>query len=343
MTDSKKNAAVRVLRLFGAQAQEVRQAAAAFPQEWRLTAQCMSRGGETLVALRAAGPQNLDKGERSLRACFPNDLYGEGETDLAAATVQALEANDRLLVCSDPAAGALAEARLEAVEGAEKVFDFGSQSYTHPKNGPKIEELARRSADKNGGALARVQAAVRVVGADLSAGCVEQEDRVLLLVGDRKGCWVRAVRPEDNPGLWLLDMVRRAACRLEQAEGARWQRYGAPVDGEALPLPPLEPPVSAPPEPEPEPEPKAEGEPWTVQPSAPVEEAAPPAAEAVRPRRRIAGRLLAAVLLLALAGLGAAWYFTGGNLAALPELLGMQESNHSGASLMQIGVALFPR
>ncbi len=58
---------------------------------------------------RTAGAKNaagLDKARRSLHGCFAADLYGEGDTNLAAAVVQALEHRRRLLVCADAAAGA---------------------------------------------------------------------------------------------------------------------------------------------------------------------------------------------------------------------------------------------
>ena len=106
------------------------------------------------------------------------------------------------------------EARLEAVPGAEKVFDFGTQSYADPKVGAQIARRAARRQDA-AAALARVQAAQHLVGAELSAGCWEQDGKFLLLLGTRKGCWLRTVYREDGPGLWLLDMIRRAACRSD--------------------------------------------------------------------------------------------------------------------------------
>lgn len=124
-----------VLRLFGASALGVQQAASAFPPEWCVTAQCRSRGAETLIALRSENAAGLDKARRSLHGCFAADLYGEGDTDLAAAVVQALEHRRRLLVCADAAAGALMEARLEAVPGAEKVFDFWHPELCRPQGG----------------------------------------------------------------------------------------------------------------------------------------------------------------------------------------------------------------
>lgn len=265
-----------VLRLFGASALGVQQAASAFPPEWCVTAQCRSRGAETLIALRSENTAGLDKARRSLHGCFAADLYGEGDTNLAAAVVQALEHRRRLLVCADAAAGALMEARLEAVPGAEKVFDFGTQSYADPK-----------------------------VGAELSAGCWEQDGKFLLLLGTRKGCWLRTVYREDGPGLWLLDMIRRAACGLPQVPGTSWQHYRDPVP-EAVSAPPAA---------------QAEARP------------APP-----KKKRRWLRRVLLLLVALALAALAAGWWFTGGDLTALPQLLRetlyADRLPHSGAKLL---------
>ena len=52
--------------------------------------------------------------------------------------------------------------------------------------------------------------------------------------------------------------------------------------------------------------------------------------------RKWLGRLLVLLLLGVMAALGAAWYYTGGDLTALPELLGIKEFSLSGASLMEI-------
>lgn len=292
-----------MLRLFGASALGVQQAAAAFPPEWQVTAQCRSRGAETLIALRSGTDTGLDKARRSLSGCFAADLYGEGDTSLAAVVVQTLERRHRLLVCADAAAGALVEARLEAVPGAEKVFDFGTQSYADPKVGAQIARRAARRQDA-AAALARVQAAQHLVGAELAAGCWEQDGRFTLLLGTRKGCWLRTVYQEDGPGLWLLDMIRRAACGLPQVPGTSWQHYRDPVP-EAADLPAAQ----------------AEARP------APTKK-----------KHRWLRRVLLLLVVLALAALAAGWWFTGGDLTALPQLLRetlhADRLPHSGAKLI---------
>ena len=176
------------------------------------------------MALSAQNPAGLKKAAQVLREKFSADLYGAGETTLAEAAVQELERHDRLLICSDAAAGTLLEARLETIAGAERVFDFGALSYAHPKTGAKIEQQAAAhlpadTTDPVRRALAKAQAARRVVGCDLAAGCAEREGDCVLVLSCKKGCWLRTVPLADRPALWLLDMIRRAACDLPQAAG----------------------------------------------------------------------------------------------------------------------------
>lgn len=213
-----------MLRLFGAQSTAVGKTVENFPPQWRAAAQWKSRGAETLVALQAQSPSGLKKAAQALRQAFSADLYGAGETTLPAAVVEALERHDKLLICADAAAGALLEARLENLPGAEKVFDFGAVSYANPKTGPLIEKRARARLPKDctdplRQALARAQAARRVVGADLSAACAERENDCVLVLSCRKGCFLRTVPAGENPALWLLDIIRRTAANKPQAEG----------------------------------------------------------------------------------------------------------------------------
>ena len=143
------------------------------------------------------------------------------------------------------------------------------------------------------------------MGAELSAGCWEQDGKFLLLLGTRKGCWLRTVYREDGPGLWLLDMIRRAACGLPQVPGTSWQHYRDPVP-EAVSAPPA-----------------AQAE----------VRLAPP-----KKKRRWLRRVLLLLVALALAALAAGWWFTGGDLTALPQLLRetlhADRLPHSGAKLI---------
>lgn len=294
-----------VLRLFGAPLWAVQRAV----QQAGVAAQCRSRGAETLAALRAGTPAGLEKACNALRQQFAAQLYGEGKCTLAHAAVQALEARRKLLVCCDADAGALLEPRLETLPGAEKVFDFGALSYADAKT---REKLSAKTCRVKGGPipakLARVQAAQRLVGADFAAGCVERAEDTVLFVGTRKGCWVRTVANADPPALWLLDMVRRAALGLPQEAGTVWQKYGKAVPAEVLTAQQL--------------------------PDKPETPEAVPAKPRKRHRLR---RFLLLLLVLALAALAAAWYYTGGDLTALPQQLqslGADSLPHAGAKLI---------
>ena len=213
-----------------------------------------------------------------------------------------------LLVCCDADAGTLLEARLETVSGAEKVFDFGALSYADAKI---REKLSARTCRVKGGPipakLARVQAAQRFVGADLAAGCVERAEDTVLFLGSRRGCWVRTVANTDAPALWLLDMIRRAASGLPQAAGTSWQKYGRAVPADVL---------------------TAQTLPDKPENTAPAK---PP-----RKRHRVRNALIF-LLILTLAAFAAAWYYTGGDLTALPQRLqslGADSLPHAGAKLI---------
>ena len=296
-----------VLRLFGAPLWTVQQAA----QQADIAARCRGRGAEVLAALQAETPAGLEKARKALNGRFAAELYGEGEMTLVHAAVQALETHRRLLVCCDADAGTLLEARLETVPGAEKVFDFGALSYADAKT---REKLSARTCRVKGGPipakLARVQAAQRLVGADLAAGCVERAEDTVLFLGSRRGCWVRTVANTDAPALWLLDMIRRAASGLPQAAGTSWQKYGRAVPADVLTAQTL--------------------------PDKPEEAASAAPAKPPRKRHRVRNALIF-LLVLALAAFAAAWYYTGGDLTALPQRLqslGADSLPHAGAKLI---------
>ena len=304
MIHEEKTQTTCVLRLFGAPLWTVQQAA----QQADIAARCRGRGAEVLAALQAETPAGLEKARKALNGRFAAELYGEGEMTLVHAAVQALETHRRLLVCCDADAGTLLEARLETVPGAEKVFDFGALSYADAKI---REKLSARTCRVKGGPipakLARVQAAQRFVGADLAAGCVERAEDTVLFLGSRRGCWVRTVANTDAPALWLLDMIRRAASGLPQAAGTSWQKYGRAVPADVL---------------------TAQTLPDKPENTAPAK---PP-----RKRHRARNALIF-LLVLALAAFAAAWYYTGGDLTALPQRLqslGTDSLPHAGAKLI---------
>ena len=202
MTKEEKCPAGCVLRLFGAPEQTVQKAVEALPDTWQGTVHCRSRGAETLVALQSSTPQQLHRAVQLLRTSLAPALYGEGEQTLATAAVQALEQHRKLLVCSDAVAGALLETRLENLPGAEKVFDFGAMSYANTALTARLSRKLRKAPQAEPArTLARVQVMQKLTGAALAVGCVELPQSRLLLVGGKKGCWLRCLASDENPGV----------------------------------------------------------------------------------------------------------------------------------------------
>ena len=299
----------RVLRFYGVKEAEVRQAAE------RLAGRCglsrvdiQSCGAETLLALAAPAPA-LRRAEGMLRRSFGAGLYGTGAETLADCTARALAAKDRLLACADTLALELLAPRLEGRPGIDRIFDFGAGSCADPAAAAAIEAQARRcKGGREGGPawdeLCRLRAALHVTRSDLAAGALALPEGTLVLAAGRKGCWAYLAAPGDNAALRLLDLLRRAAAGSAQAEGVRFVLHGEDL------------------------EPRAGAMPAREQPAAPSEaamtallagEGAPPAP---LPRRsRWPARLALVLLVLLAAGLAAAFQATGGDLAALPDVL----------------------
>ena len=199
--------------------------------------------------------------------------------------------------------------RLEGREGADRVFDFGAGSCNDPDTCARMDALAARGRKKQPedpvrNHLRRLRAALRVTRADLAAGALSWEGRTLVAVAGKKGSWLYWASPEDNPALWMLDIIRRAADGSPQAPEVCLIRRGRRIPQKVC-LPQTgtlqEQPVSA--------------------------------------ARRWPARLALMLAVAVLIGLAAALRFTDGNLTALPGLVqemleGNQLPAHSGAALL---------
>ena len=321
----------RVLRFFGVEEAEVRQAAS------RLTGRCgltgietRAQGAETLLALTAP-PAGLRKAEALLGRAFRAGLYGTGSETLAACTARALTGHDRLLACADTLALDLLAPRLEGQPGIDACFDFGAGSCADPDALARIEAGARRC--RGGGPaepvwdeLCRRRAALKVTRADFAAGAILLPDGTVAALAGRRGCWLCRVPAGDNPALWLLDMIRRAAAGSAQAAQVSFTLHG-----ERPTLSAVHPPLQLP---------AAPAAPALETALAPAQDAGAAPDSAALPRRsRWPARLAFLLLVLAAVGLAAAFRLTGGDLAALPEVLrtlpgGPDLPAHSGATLL---------
>lgn len=316
-----------VLRFFGVKEAEVCQAASGLAGRYGLTrVESRSQGPETLLALTAPAPA-LHKAEEKLRRTFRAGLYGTGEQTLADCAARALIKRDRLLVCGDKLALELLAPRLEGRDGVDRVFDFGAGSCEDPDAAARIEALALRR-DKKGTAgpvareLYRLQAALKVTKADLAAGAIQTEERTLVAVAGRKGSWFYLAGAGENPALWLLDILRRAAEGRRQSPEVcfvpRGKRPGPLWEAQAAPSAALD------------------------EENTPETSASPAGTSLSVPqthRRRWPVRLAFVLGVVALAGLAAALRVTDGDLTALPSLVqsmmeGSQLPAHSGAALI---------
>jgi len=215
MTNKEERPAGCVLRLFGAPEQTVQKAVEALPDTWQGTVHCRSRGAETLVALQSSTPQQLHRAVQQLRTSLALALYGEGEQTLAAAAVQALEQHRKLLVCSDTAAGALLETRLENLPGAEKVFDFGAMSYANTALTARLSRKLRKAPQAEPArTLARVQVMQKLTGAALTAvwNCPKA---VCCWWAVKRAAGCGALRRTRTPGYgcWICCAVPPVVCR----------------------------------------------------------------------------------------------------------------------------------
>ena len=319
----------RVLRFFGVEGAEVRRAAEGLTGRCGLEeVACRSQGRETLLAL-AAPPPGVRKAEGLGRRQFGAGLYGAGGDTLAAAAAAALVEKDRRLACADTLALELLSPRLEGQPGIDRVFDFGAGSCADGEARARIDAQARRcKGGREAGPLwdelCRLRAVLRVTRADLAVGALAVEDGTLVLAAGRRGSWVYLAAPGENAALWLLDLVRRAALGAAQADGVRFILHGEGFD-----LTPAATPV-----------PRVQAVPDTAAMEAllAADGEADPVPARTRPGRwpaRVA--FLLAVLLLA--GLAAAFQATGGDLAALPDVLrslaGAPDApSHAGATFL---------
>ena len=134
----------RVLRFFGVEEAQVRQAASGLAGRCSLARiETRAQGAETLLALTAP-PAALRKAEGLLARTFPGGLYGAGGDTLARCAARALVQRDRLLACADTLALDLLAPRLEGQAGVDACFDFGAGSCADPAALARIEAGARR-------------------------------------------------------------------------------------------------------------------------------------------------------------------------------------------------------
>lgn len=232
---------MRILRVFGLPAAEVRAALRAVQAEGCPGLRLLERDGEFAVCVQVSAPSQAmaneycEKWTQKLRARLGDAVYADGETSLAQATLDVLLKKRRLLVAADEVTGRLIGAQLQPLEHSEAAYDFGTQTWADRDTMRKLVTpaslLEKFPGDVVQAAAGRAQLALSFGGADYAVvympATVGQAPFVLLC--DKKGAVAIAVSPDHSDAAIansLLDMVRRRALGLKPIASAITFRPG---------------------------------------------------------------------------------------------------------------------
>ncbi len=218
------NTQLKILRVFGPTAAEVsavlRQARADGCPGLRL----LERDGEFAVCVQVSAPnramaeQYCDRWVQKLRAKFGDDVFAEGETSLAQATLDLLLKKRKLLVAVDETTGRLLGGMLQPLPHSEAVFDFGTESYADPQRRQQIQVpaqlLKKFPGDVVQAAAGRAVTALQATGADCAAAYMPATvgQGPFVLICDRNGAVACALPPERSDAAianQILDLLRR--------------------------------------------------------------------------------------------------------------------------------------
>ncbi|MDY6007159.1 MAG: CinA family protein, partial [Gemmiger sp.] len=218
------NTQLKILRVFGPTAAEVsavlRQARADGCPGLRL----LERDGEFAVCIQISAPnramaeQYCEKWALRLRAKFGDDVFAEGETSLAQATLSAMLDRRKLLVAVDETTGRLLGSQLQPLPHSEAVFDFGTETYAHPENRKQIVVppvlLKRFPGDVVQASAGRALNAMQAAGADFGVAYMPATvgQCPFVLVCDRHGAAACALPPDLSDAAianQILDLLRR--------------------------------------------------------------------------------------------------------------------------------------
>lgn len=232
---------MRILRVFGLPAADVRAALRAVQAEGCSGLRLLERDGEFAVCVQVSAPtqamadEYCEKWVQKLRARLGDTVYADGETGLAQATLDVLLKKRRLLVAADETTGRLIGARLQPLEHSEAAYDFGTQTWADRETARKLVTpaslLEKFPGDVVQAAAGRAQLALAYGGADYAVvympATVGQAPFVLLC--DKRGAVATAVSPDHSDAAIansLLDMVRRRALGLKPLPSAITFRPG---------------------------------------------------------------------------------------------------------------------
>ena len=235
------NTQLKILRVFGPTGAEVSAVLRQIRDDGCPGLRLLERDGEFAICVQVSAPnrtmaeQYCDKWAARLRAKFGDDVFAEGETSLAQATLTALLDKRKLLVAVDETTGRLLGKLLQPLPHSEAVFDFGTESYADPQKARRItvpEQLLKRfPGDVVQAAAGRALAAMQVTGADYAAAYMPASvgQCPFVLVCDRRGAVACALPPDMNDtfiGNQILDLLRRRLFGLQLTDSCITFRPG---------------------------------------------------------------------------------------------------------------------
>ncbi len=329
---------MRVLRFFGAEKSAIEMLVRQSKNKPDLKIQSMERGSETLVIIETSRVSAssiraiLTGWEEQFAARCGGAFYGAGDISLIDASLAAMDEKEVLFACAEAQTGALVREKLSEYERAQRVFDFGANSYEHRKYAKKIAEgssFAKKYPSNSAQQVAgKLKVCYKYSGADYVVAFLPLgEGEHLVMLGDKKGYWIRKIDASEKPVLWLIDMLRRATLGLPQVKGTRYYKYGARLPehlcANTADLSDEE---------------RLQSESFAQEPVADSEDDVFERAPKAPPVSRNSGlRFVLAVILVAIfaiAIVGALYVYTGGDLASLWNHAGLPDFSVSSASYM---------
>ena len=235
------NTQLKILRVFGPTGAEVSSVLRGIRDDGCPGLRLLERDGEFAICVQVSAPnramaeQYCEKWAARLRTKFGDDVFAEGETSLAQATLDALLEKRKLLVAVDETTGRLLGALLQPLPHSEAVFDFGTESYADAQKARRIavpEQLLKRfPGDVVQAAAGRALAAMQVTGADFAAAYMPASvgQCPFVLVCDRRGAVACALPPDMNDtfiGNQILDLLRRRLFGLQLTDSCITFRPG---------------------------------------------------------------------------------------------------------------------
>ena len=232
---------LKILRVFGPTAAEVSAVLRQVRDDGCPGLRLLERDGEFAVCVQVSAPnramaeQYCEKWAARLRTKFGDDVFAEGETSLAQATLDLLLQKRKLLVAVDEQTGRLIGRLLQPLPHSEAVYDFGTESYADEQRARRItvpEQLLKRfPGDVVQAAAGRAVAAMQVTGADFAAAYMPATvgQCPFVLVCDRHGAVACALPPELSDaavGNQILDLLRRRLLGLRLTDSCITFRPG---------------------------------------------------------------------------------------------------------------------